>query len=165
MPLPDAPGTCTFTVYKTLPKPQPSIDFTAPDDTGSGGPHPVLGGPQPVRLVCAGCGRSWSNPKTRRHHYRSSETAHRFAADSPSPVSGSVLASMSEESRRALDGRDRSEYLRDQRRIVRTPFKIAEAPLHAIEPFLALDQKLACQFVHRAYKRREELASAGENLR
>jgi len=47
------------------------------------------------------------------------------------------------------DGMYGAEDLQNRRRIG-TLLEIGEAPFHAIEPLLALDQKLACQFFHRA---------------
>ena len=71
------------------------------------------------------------------------------------PRVGECLKTLiAQEPRRALDGVDRAEDLRDQCRIVGTLLEIGKAPFHAIKPFLALDQKLACQFVHRVCFRR-----------
>src|SRR5208337_337084 len=51
----------------------------------------------------------------------------------------------------ALDGMHRTEYLSNQSRILRPLFQIGQTALHAVQPFLALDQELPRQLIHCAH--------------
>ena len=67
-----------------------------------------------------------------------------------------ILAAMGEllepletkKSRGSLDGVHGAKDLAQQRGVLRTRFKIGQAPLHAVQALLALDKELSRQFIH-----------------
>ena len=56
-----------------------------------------------------------------------------------------------EESGGSLDRMHGAEDIAEQRGVLRPLFKVGQAPLHAVQPFLALDQELSRQFIHRVH--------------
>ncbi len=59
-----------------------------------------------------------------------------------------------EKTRRAFDRVHRAKDLGDQRSILRTLLQIRQAALHAVQPFLALNQEFSRQFIHCIFRLR-----------
>jgi hypothetical protein len=56
-----------------------------------------------------------------------------------------------EKTRGSLDRMHRTKNLSDQSRILRPLLQVGQTPLHAVQTFLALDQELPRQFIHRVH--------------